>query len=312
MSASGSSIFANADGYQASVRDMLDLLVLQPRGFQARLTWLDLPTLQLLRAQESSRRVAFVTFPPEVVFVTFSTEQDSRLIYRGAELPFGDIIFHSRGERGHQRTTGSSRWGSISLPPGALASFSWTIAGLSLAPPAVGQVLRPLPADRRQLLRLHAQAGRITETHLDRIAHKEVARAIEQELILALVHCLTTGTAQSDPAGHQQQACLLVRLEALLAAHPGRLLHTQDICRDLGVSASKLRGSCLTVLGMGHGSYQRLRRLKQVRLELTHAKSAAAEAGEIVKRYGFEGLHRFVTDYWNAFGEMPPLPTRDP
>lgn len=48
MPASGSSIFADADGYQATLQDMLDLVVLQPRDFSARLTWVELPSLHLL------------------------------------------------------------------------------------------------------------------------------------------------------------------------------------------------------------------------------------------------------------------------
>ena len=43
LSAAGSSIFTDADGYQASLRDMLDLLVLNPQSFHAHLTWVELP-----------------------------------------------------------------------------------------------------------------------------------------------------------------------------------------------------------------------------------------------------------------------------
>lgn len=45
MPAGGSSICTDSDGYQASVQDILDLVVLQPRNFHARLTWADLPSL---------------------------------------------------------------------------------------------------------------------------------------------------------------------------------------------------------------------------------------------------------------------------
>jgi AraC-like DNA-binding protein len=310
MPASGSSIFTDADGYQAGIGDLLDLLVLRPRGFQARLTWLDLPSLHLVRAQESSFRVAFAALPQEMVFVTFSTAQDSRLIYRGAELAFSDIILHSQGERGHQRTAGASRWGSISLTPASLARFCWSLAGQTLGPPTVGQVLRPSIADRRRLQRLHAQAGRIAEKNLESFANKEVVRAVEQDLILALVNCLTTGAAQKGSRLRHQQASLMVRVEALLASHPHRLLRLRDICSELSTSVSTLNASCAAVLGMGLGGYQRLRRLKLVRTELMRARSGAVDGAELVRRYGFSDLHRFAIEYWKAYGEMPLLPPR--
>ena len=76
MPVSGSSVFTDADGYQASLVDMLDLLVLQPPDFRARLTWVELPVLHLLRAQESSSRIAYMTLRPERVFVIFPTRQE--------------------------------------------------------------------------------------------------------------------------------------------------------------------------------------------------------------------------------------------
>ena len=83
MPASGSSIFTDADGYQASLRDLLDLLVLRPRDFHARLSWVELLHLHLLYAEEAASRLAYVTLPSEQVFIIFPTRQDSLLIAGG-------------------------------------------------------------------------------------------------------------------------------------------------------------------------------------------------------------------------------------
>jgi len=311
MPASGSSIFTDADGYQASLQDMLDLVVLHPRDFRARLAWMELPNLRLLRAQEASARVAYLRPLPEQVFVTFLTRRGLPLIYGGVELQFGEIMFHGRSEHRHQRTTAATRWGSISLTPASLLTFGETIAGRRLVPPRFGRLLRPLPADQQRLLRLHAQAGRIAETNLDRIGHKEVIRALEQDLILALVTCLTIGEVGKDQAIRRRQVAVLVQLEAMLAAHPFRILHTREICDAIGVSEQTLRTSSVRLLGMTVDRYQRLRRLKLVRAELIRANHAAADAAEVIRRHGFADMHRFVTEYWNAYGEMPPIPPRD-
>src|SRR5689334_11485901 len=90
MSVAGSSIFTDADGYQASLQDMLDLLVICPRQFHARLTWVELPHVQLMRAEESSSRVAYLRLPPEQVFVFFATHRGAPLVHGGKEVCFGD------------------------------------------------------------------------------------------------------------------------------------------------------------------------------------------------------------------------------
>jgi hypothetical protein len=113
MPEGGSSISTDADGYQAVIQDTLDLLVLEPRAFQARLTWADLPNLQLLRAKEASARVGFMRLPWDQMFVTFPTQRDSTLLYTHAVLEFGDLMLRSRGEHLHQRTTAACEWASI-------------------------------------------------------------------------------------------------------------------------------------------------------------------------------------------------------
>jgi AraC-like DNA-binding protein len=310
MPASGSSIYTDADRYQASLIDILDLLVLRPRAFHARLTWLELPDLHLLGAQEASARIAYVRLPPASVCVTFATQPESPLIYGGVPLPYGDIILHSRGERGHQRTTGPSRWGAISLTPASLATFGRTIAGRDLVSPPGNMILRPIRADRQLLLRLHTQAARLAEKNLDRIGKPEVVRALEQDLIWALVTCLTRGTPQAQQAARRCQASAMARLEAMLAANGFRLLRGTEICRALGVSPRSLRAACLNVLGMSADRYQRLRRLNSLRAELLRARTERIETAEVIKAHGYADIRRFVAEYWKVYGELPPIPPR--
>jgi AraC-like DNA-binding protein len=307
MPASGSCIFIDADDYQASLQQALDLLVIPPRGFHACLTWVELPNLRLLRAQEASPRIAYVSLPPDPVFVTFATRRDSPLIYSGLELTFGDIMLHSRGERLYQRTTGACGWASISLTPASFMAFGKTIAGEDLCTPPVGRILRPHPEDRVRLLRLHAQAGRIAETNLRHLAHPEVARALEQDLIWALMTCLTTAEPQDVSFVTRDQARILVQFEAVLATHPCRSLHMAELRSAIGVSERTLRACCSLVLGMSPGRYQRLRRLKLVRAELLRADPAMISIAEVAKQYGYADLRRFATEYRTAYGEVPSM-----
>lgn len=308
MPEGGSSIFTDADGYQAVIQDILDLLVLQPRAFHARLTWVDLPNLQLLRAKEQSARVGFMRLPSDQVFVTFPTGSDSTLYYGDAALGFGDLMLHSRGEHLHQRTTAACEWGSIAITPAALSEFGKILAGRELVAPPVGRVLRPRLADGRRLERLHRRVCNVVERNLDNISHREVVRALEQDLIWALISCLASGKMQQHRQDSAERQDPLAAFEAILAKEPDRLLSTREICASLGTSETAFRAKCSQALGMGPGRYQRLRRLKSVRKELLQGKSASEGAVErTVIRYGFANLHRFVTEYWRFYGEMPPI-----
>jgi AraC-like DNA-binding protein len=309
MPGSGSSLFTDADGYQAGLQGMLDLLVLLPRQFQARLTSVELPSLRLFRAQEASPRVAFVTLPSDEVFVTFPTKKGSLLISSGIELELGDLMFHSRGERLHQRIIAACQWGSISLSPAFLMAYGMAVGGRQLTAPPICRLLHPASTDRQRLLRLHGQAARLAEKSLDSIGHKEVVRALEQDLIAALVCCLITRNIREPPADTRREAAIMMQLEELLAKHAHRMLRTREFCEAIGITQHALQVSCLRQLGMNPGRYQRLRRLKAVRAELMR-RSGTVDSVEIVKSYGFADLHGFVAEYWSTYGEMPPIPPR--
>jgi len=313
MPEGGSSIFTDADGYQATMQDILDMLVLQPHGFHARLTWADLPNLQVLRAREASARVGLMTLPPDQIFVTFPTRRGSALLYDGDALEFGDIMLHSRGERLHQRTTAACEWASVAITPAALLAFGRTLTGKSLVAPAVGQLMRPRRADSQRLERLHARVCRLVERNLERISHREVVRALEHDLINTLISCLADGKIVRNGQRSEQRPDPLLAFQAMLAKKPQTVLRTREICNSLGISESAFNAKCSLVLGLSPGRYQRLRRLKLVRAELLRSKSASeATVQETVFRYGFTSFHRFVTEYWRVYGEMPPMRPLDP
>jgi AraC-like DNA-binding protein len=300
MPAGGSSIFTDAIGYQDSLRDLVGLLVEQQQPFHARLTWVNLPQLRLLRARESSPRVAFLTLPQASVSVSFVIDHGSTLVCDGIKLQFGDILWHGRGDRLHQRTAGPARWGAILLSPATLVASGVAVTGRILAPPLIRRVMRPRPVDLRLLTRLHAQIGRIAETAPDRIGHKEVVRAVEQDLLLALLNCLAGG----DRGEVRQQPGLLVRLEALLMAQR-RLLRTHEISEALGVSPRLIQAACNRVLGMSPRRYQRLRRLTLTLADLTRAEADSAIA--IVRHHGFADVRGFAAEHLFFYGTPPPF-----
>ena len=127
MPVSGTGTFIDLDNYQASLHQArTDLLVTSQGSFNAHLTWVTLHHMQLLHSEEDLPRIAYISLEPTLVFVGFATRPDPPMFWGGVELQAGDIIFHSRGERFHQRTTGPCGWSLVGLAPDHLETIWWS------------------------------------------------------------------------------------------------------------------------------------------------------------------------------------------
>jgi hypothetical protein len=204
MPGSGTGTFIDPDEYQASLSHLrIDLLVTAQGAFNAHLTWATLHHLQLLHAAEDQPRIAYISLAPALIFVGFATRPDPPMVWGGVELQTGDLIFHSRGERFHQRTAGPFSWSLLGMAPEHLERYGGALTGKEFSLPAAARILRPAARDAARLRRLVAQACRLAETRPKVLAHPEVARAIEQGLIHALVTCLAA-RARDDGAVRRQ------------------------------------------------------------------------------------------------------------
>ena len=313
MAQKGTATFANPDDYGAAIRSATVNVVVTVGGdFNARLTWLDLGHLYVLRGHENLPRIGFFSLSAAQTFISFPTIAGVPLTYGGIGLQFGDLAFHSRGERTHQRTDGQGQWGLISLPPEQLAACSRALTGKSIASPPEGWVLRPPRSAARRLLGHHSKICRLAETKHQLIAHPEVARALEQELIHALVNCLTVGDAGGNLKKRRHHTDIMVRFEDALAAHGGPHLSLPALCAEIGVPERTLRACCTEFLGMSPTRYHLLRRLNLARSALRRADPETTSVAEIARKHQFQELGRFAVVYRTVFGEMPSFTLRSP
>ena len=186
MTENGTATFACPHDYSAAIgAAKVDLFVTAGGEFKGRLTWLNLGGLHVLRGRESLPRIAFVSLPPARAHISFPASGLSDLIYCGLGLNLGDVVFHSLGERAHQRTVGAGDWCLMSLAPDQLAACSKALTGQSIRPPLEGRVIVPAPSVSRALQSLLLKACRLAETRRELIANPEVARSLEQELLHA-------------------------------------------------------------------------------------------------------------------------------
>jgi AraC-like DNA-binding protein len=299
-------IFDDPDVYRTSIPGVSLNLVLTARGdFKAHLTWINLRRLRLVRCEESVPCIAFMMLAPGRVVLSFPTHHDPPPIWQGVRMQPSEIVLHSLGEHFHQRTSGSSSWGLISLAPNDFADYGKALAHVRLTPPPGSKFQRPPPKAVTDLLRLHANACRLAKSKADRIAQREIARALEQDLLHALFNCLTAEEAHRYAAARQRHAEIMARFEEVLAEHEMARIPTPELAAVVGVAERSLRTCCAKFLGMSPSQYMRLRRLNLVREALRRADPATASVGAIARQYGFSELGRFAGAYRTAFGEVP-------
>src|SRR5258708_32527971 len=118
MTASGTSVYCDPDDFQLQVRvAKLDLVFAHGGDFNARLTQVELPHLNLFQSRESLPRIAFVSLPVDWVFVAFPIAPYPPPIWCGLQLTSCDIVVHGRGELMHKPTTAARSWRCMTIPP---------------------------------------------------------------------------------------------------------------------------------------------------------------------------------------------------
>jgi AraC-like DNA-binding protein len=306
MPGGGTRTFLEPDHYEASLRQAQIEAVIVPRDtFSARLTWAELHHLQVLRCEEESPRLAFLQLAPGLAFVAFPADLEPLPVWRGVGMQPGDIMFHSRGERLHQSTSGPSVWNVIAMDPAQFERYGRALSGKPFSWPPEGRVLQLSPHLAALLRRLHSQVCRLAQTKSKMLSHSEVARAIEQGLIQTLVTCLTTARARIDGYAKRHHVRIMVRFEEVLAEHLSRPLQMPELCKLIVVGDRTFRSCCAEFLGMRPNQYVMLRRLEEVRRTLRNADPDVVNVGEVAHRFGFTELGRFAGRYRATFGETP-------
>jgi AraC-like DNA-binding protein len=272
-----------------------------------------LKDLEVYRCCESLPRIAYISLPPQQMFLSFPVGAAS-LIFDGFALRNDDIVSHGRGKRTHQRSNGACQWGLISLSPDQFASCGKALTGQAIAPPHVSRILRPVRAEVLRFQRLFAQACRLAEAAGQQLIERpEAARALEQELLHAVINCLAANETNDNPKTRHHHAAVMVRFEETLRKRIDQKLSMSALCAELGVPARTLRMCCAEFLGVSPARYLLLQRLNKARGALRRADPSTASVAEVARNHQFLELGRFAVTYRTTFGESPSATLqRDP
>ena len=309
MPSSAVRTFSDPVEYFTGIRNLKIVGLVQQRGaFRARSTRIDLLRLWTHRFVEDLSRVMKVTPSGMRVVVMFATHPDQPAMQvNGIELPQNQIVKFGLAWDWYFRSSAACEWSTVSLTPGDLAAAGEAIIGHKLLPPTFARSIAPPAAALSRLRKLHDAASHLAETAPDILAKSEVARAMEQALVEAIVFCLADSHFDEVRNVQRQRARMMRRLEEVLVASSEKPLYMAELCAEVGASYWTLRDCCLEYLGMTPKHYLWLRRMHLARRALRSAGAKNTTVTEIATNYGFWELGRFSVAYRTLFGESPSI-----
>src|SRR5258708_1469979 len=242
MTGCATTTYTDPDDYRVNVPGAaIDLVLTGGGAFKARVTWARMRDVTLVLVEEMAPGISYISLAPALAHLAFPLRGEP--VWNGMRPRRGDFLLQDGGQHQHQLTNGSTRWGLISIRSKVLATQGKNLLGTSLAPVLGTQFARPSKTTAGNLLRLHAQACRLAAAKPDLMAHREVARAIEQDLI----HTLVNARGTSEPSEHtgtmRLHAAIMGRFEEALSEASARPV-LPAICATLGVPQRTLRICC--------------------------------------------------------------------
>jgi AraC-like DNA-binding protein len=306
--------FADSEMYFAGIRNLQIDGVITKRGeFRAESTRVDLHRLWMHRFDEDLPRIMRITPSGKRSLALFATDpHQPTMQVSGIETSQHQIAMFGLDRPYYLRSSGTCGWGTMSLTPEDLAAVSEAIIGRPLPPPSFPRWTKPPAPVASRLLQLHEAAGHLAKTAPDILAKPEVARAIEEALVEAMILCLTEGHLDDVRNVHRYRATVMRRLEEVMTSTPDRPLYMPQLCKTVGASYTTLRDCCQEYLGMSPKRYLWLRRMHLVRRALKSADAEKTTVTEIATDYGFWELGRFAGAYRSLFGEPPSAALRRP
>jgi AraC-like DNA-binding protein len=299
--------------YQSTVQGAdVELLPTSRGRFYGELTQVRLEKVWMQRFFMSLPQLHVVENWTGRTVLGFLTDRtSSTLQHRGIDVLPGEIAVSGMGVF-HQRSAADHRHGVVSLADADLRDFYKAIVGSELPENRLSPIVRPKQEVISRLLTLHRVVGQLAHETPDLFDLPEVVKALEQQLIHAMIRCLAEGVPTDFRPGSRRHDTIVKRFEEFLGANQDRAVYLPELCKAVGAAERTLRASCEEHLGMGPVRYLTLRRMNLVRRALLRADQSTATVTQIVTGYGFWELGRFSVAYRRVFGELPSESLRRP
>lgn len=305
--------FTDPYTYQSAVRNARIDVQLQERGrFGARLTLIDLGRLGMQRLSSNlAFSMRFDNDGSRVPVAFLAGEGDAPLQHNATELR-SDRIVLCRNSVDRTWTDTASEIATLSLPTALFAEATQAVLGRPLPLPRDTTIYHMPGTALPRLRKLHEAAIQLASVAPDMLVKPPVAKAIEQEVIQAMIDCLVTAASVEGTRSSRSHSQVIGRFEDFLASRQRDPSYLAEICAAIGVSQRTLHSCCHEHYGVGPIRYLWLRRMNLAHRALLRADAATSTVTEIATDHGFWELGRFSVDHRALFGESPSATLQHP
>ena len=286
-------------------------LVTATGEYRSALTRIDLHRLWMQQSEASLPYIMHLTNTFNRCAIGFVADpQQAPSYHNGSQILPNTIVVASIGSDHHCRVMGPSRFAMMSLTPADLAVASHALTGRELTGPLETRHIHVSDQAITRLRRLHETACHLAADAPEILAHPNVAKALEEELIHAMVGCLVEAAVSERKTSSHLRMPVMQRFERAIGEAEDQPLYLAEVCAKIGVQERTLRNHCLEYLGMSPHRYLWLRRMDQARRALSLADSEEKTVTTIANDCGFWELGRFSVAYRKLFGESPSTTLR--
>jgi hypothetical protein len=159
-------------------------------GAGGRLVRVTLGGFCVLRVEEDAPRQALVTLPQDRALIAFPTRSAAFQVWQDVVMRPGTLMLFGPGASFRHAMSRGGAWAWIVFGRQDVKEWHRALSGRELDIPESSLLVRPHRKAFASLLRFHEQAARLVEKRPTIFAQPEVTRALEQELIRAVVNAL--------------------------------------------------------------------------------------------------------------------------
>ena len=241
--------FDDPYAYQAAVRAAeVEFLVTAKGKFDAELVQIDLDRLWMQQGYDSLPRLARAATDPRRAVIEFvSGRSQAPWQYDGEEVSAGEIVVDGLGSVTHERSTGPHRWSAMSLTPEDLAAAGEAISGRELIAPVDTHVIKLPEARMSRLMTLHGSAVQLARAAPDVLALPSVAKALEQELVRAMILCLAGDMLDGTRPHTGRHGKAIAKFEDFLAARQYEPVYMAEIARQSACRSERSAPSAMSI-----------------------------------------------------------------
>ena len=257
MACSSTALFSEPEDFEAAAwaASRPRLLVTAPGCFKARLTEVALGAMRLSAVEEALPRIAVLKVPANIVLVMLPIGRLSAPVWGGVMSQQWELTTHGPGQRLYGWTGGPCRWGAIWMSVDELAYYGNALTGTRFVVPRGTCPWCPLPRRFAPFGTFMRPPSALQKRGLNSLTHRDAERALQQQVIHALVDCLSEASRVEETPARRRHQDLVPRSVDLLNDDRNGTLTIETIGAMLGISERGLRVAFQEQLGMAPAAY---------------------------------------------------------